>query len=255
MLTATLLSTAVNASDLSDGGVEVDLRSAQAQQDKGRDDYLDSRLQNFAETKQNGRDYDSAQVEDYESPLADQMDEFAGMEQESDAGSDKEENMADLEQDSEEGVIDQDLSDKQQNGDSYNEAELEQDEVGNDGKLDSLPQQMDDGGEEEKLDSLVQQTGEGEDGGNMEQDAINQQIGNGGDENNEELEAVLQQVDDGESNRDIEATATQVVGGDEGNVNVDRGTAIAQWNNHLDGPLKIKCPAGSGLYYIRLQLL
>ena len=268
MLRATLLLlTTVNASDLSDGGLEVGKRSAQAQQDNGRDDYLDGRLQKFAETTQNGRDYDSAQVEDYNSPLADQMDEFAGMEQESDDGSDKEENMADLEQDSEEGGTDQDLSDMQQNdGDSYNEAELEQDEVGNDGKLDSFPQQIDDGGEEEKLDSLFQQTGVGEDGGNMEQDTINQQTGDGedegnmeqdtinqqigddGNENNEELEAILQQVDDGEANRDIKATAAQNGGGDEGNAN--RGTATAQWNNQLDGPLKIKCPAGSGLYSV-----
>ena len=244
MLTATLLlSTAVNASNLPDGGLELGLRSAQAQQDKGKDEYLDGRLQEFVETKQNGRDYDPAQVEGYNSPLADQMDEFAGMEQESDDGSDKEENMADLEQDSKEGGTDHDLSNKQQNdGNSYNEAELEQDEVDNDGKVDSLPQQMNDGGEEEKLDSLLQQTGDGEDGGNMEQDAINQQIGDGNDENNEKLEVIFQQMDN-----DVEAIVAQY--SEDGTKQEDE-TAMAQWNNKLKGPLRVKCSAGYGLYYV-----
>ena len=114
--------------------------------------------------------------------------------------------------------------------------------MGNDGKLDSLPQQIDDGGEEEKLDSLLQQTGDGEDGGNMEQDTINQQIGDDGNENNEELEAILQQMDNY-----VEAIIAQYSGN--GTKQEDE-TAVSQWNNKLKGPLRVKCSAGYGLYYV-----
>ena len=241
--TTFLLSEAVAASHLSDEAMDGIFQLTRGQQDKGENDYLESRLQKFVENEQNSKDYDPSELKSTDTPLAYEMDnKFASMEQYFEDGSENKD-MAEMQQHSDESRTDKELNNIQQdNDDSMNKAELQRDEKDDDGKFDALLQQMErgGGGDNEKMYSLLQQN---DDGKNENENKL-QHIKDGSDDS-EKIDGLLQQLEDGADKDGIEANASQDNEG-EGTVNEDEN-AVVQWNNRLDGPLNVNCPAGYGI--------
>ena len=237
--TTFLLSASVVAAfDFSDEAMD---GTSRGQQDKGENDNMESRLQNFVEKEQNSKDYDMAELKSTDTPFAYQMDvQFAAMQQDSEDGSENK-GMPEMKQDSDEGRTDHDLGNIPQDDDNsfITAAVLQQDQKDVDGKFDILFQQVEAGGDgnDENIYSLLQQTEDRENDNKM------QQIRDGNDDN--ENLVFLQQQKDGEDKDYTDAIVSQD-NEREGNGSEEEN-AVAQWNNHWDGPLNVNCPAGYGL--------
>ena len=229
------------AFDFSDEAMDAAFQFSRGQQDKGENGNMESRLQNFVEKEQDGKDYDMAELKSTDTPFAYQMDvHFAAMEQDSEDGSENK-GMPEMKQDSDEGRTDQDLGNISQDDDNsfITAAILQQDQKDVDGKFDILFQQVEGGGggNDENIYSLLQQTEDRENDNKM------QQIRNGNDDN--ENLVFLQQQKDGED-KDYNNAIVSQDNEREGNGSEEEN-AVAQWNNNWDGPLKVNCPAGYGL--------
>ena len=108
---------------------------------------------------------------------------------------------------------------KQQEYDEDN-AQLQQDDENGEDNLVDVEQDDEKEPSEEEMEALLQQ-------------------------DNEDGDSLFQQRVDGADNDEMALEAQ------DGNEEGGEGTAVAQWNNRWDGPLRVVCPPGQGLYGVR----
>ena len=107
---------------------------------------------------------------------------------------------------------------KQQEYDEDN-AQLQQDDEGGEDNLVDVEQDDEKEPSEEEMEALLQQ-------------------------DNEDGDSLFQQGEDG-------ANDEMALEAQDGNEEGGEGTAVAQWNNRWDGPLRVVCSPGQGLYGVR----